>query len=89
MAWEREEKRGQRAGVLVPHRHLFAKELRRNFVSQDSGTVPLELSATQDRVGGDGTVGLWKRLAKRGGRKTKVTGDGVKPRKSERRRRDR
>lgn len=36
--------------VLAPHRHLFAKELRRNFVSQDSATVPLELSATQDRV---------------------------------------
>ncbi|EFN69891.1 hypothetical protein EAG_10853 [Camponotus floridanus] len=36
--------------VLAPHRHLFTKELRRNFVSQDSATVSLELSAIQDRV---------------------------------------
>jgi len=47
---EEEKGGGSKSIVLAPHRHLFAKELRRNFVSQDSATVPLELSATQDRV---------------------------------------
>lgn len=50
---EREEETGAeewRVSVLAAHRHLFAKELRRNFVSQDSGTVSLELSASRDGV---------------------------------------
>lgn len=46
---EEEEEESENV-VLVPHRHLFTKELRRNFVSQDSATVSLELSAIQDRV---------------------------------------
>lgn len=46
----------KRVSVLAAHRHLFAKELRRNFVSQDSGTVPLELSASRDGVRGEGAI---------------------------------
>lgn len=32
---------GRRKSVLAAHRRLFAKELRGNFVSEDSGTVAL------------------------------------------------
>lgn len=70
---EKEEEEESKSVVLAPHRHLFAKELRRNFVSQDSATVPLELSATQDRVGDDGTVGLWERGVGRKTESMKVT----------------
>lgn len=41
-----EEEEEEVESVLAAHRHLFAKELRGNFVSVDSGSVPLELSAS-------------------------------------------
>lgn len=59
---------GRRKSVLAAHRHLFAKELRGNFVSEDSGTVALQPSAisgseheakTRDIASGEDIVGTF------------------------------